>query len=56
MGPLRADVIFAGLSRYSEKNNTTLAKKGREMACSAVANNTVNPTADSNSLEKLVSK
>ena len=56
MGPLRADVIFADLSRESDNNRATLAKKGREMACSAVANNTVNPTADSNSLEKLVSK
>ena len=49
---MRADAIFADLKRESDKNRTTLAKKGRDMARIAVANNTVTLTAASNALCK----
>ena len=50
--PLRADSIFADMSRESDKNFSTLANKGREMDCIAVSNKTVTTTADSNALVK----
>ena len=53
MGPLRADAIFADMSREFYKNRATLAKKVREMACSEVSNKTVTLTAASNALEKI---
>ena len=56
LGPLREDAIFADLLRKLDNNRATLAKKGHDMAISAVSNKTVTPTASSNDLEKLVSK
>ena len=44
LGPLRADAIFSDLSREADKNLKTFAKKGRDMARSAVANKIVTPT------------
>ena len=53
LGLLRADTIFADMSRESDNNLSTIAKKGREMARSAAANKTINLTADSNTLAKI---
>ena len=53
LGPLRVDAIFADLSRELDKNSATLAEKGREMACSAVANKVVTPSFASNALAKI---
>ena len=53
MGPLSVDAIFSGMSRDSDKNRATLAKKGREMDRSAVTNKIVTPTAASDSLANI---
>ena len=45
--------IFADLSRDLGKNRATIAKKGREMDRSALANKIVTPTAASNPLAKI---
>ena len=52
LGPLRMDAIFSDLTRELDKNRTTLAKKGHDMALSAVANKTVTLTAASNAICK----
>ena len=52
-GPLRADVIFADLSRESDKNHATLANKGRDMARGIVTNKIVTLIAASNSNAKI---
>ena len=49
---MRVDAIFSDLTRELDKNRTTLAKKGRDMARSAVANNNVTLTVASNALCK----
>ena len=56
LGPLRADAIFADLSRELDNNCETFSKKVREIARSAAVKNIVTPTAASNALEKLASK
>ena len=47
------DEIFADLSKYLDKNCGNIANKGREMACSEVANKIFTPTAASNFLAKI---
>ena len=47
------DAIISDLSRDSDENCATLAKKVLEMARSAVANKTTNPSATSNDLAKV---
>ena len=47
------DSIFSGMSRELDNNHATLAKKGRYMAHSAVANKTITPNAASNALAKM---
>ena len=56
LGPLRVDAIFADLPRNLDNNRATLAKKGREMPCSAVANKTLTPNAASNALANIYIK
>ena len=45
LGPLRADTIFDDLSRESDKNHVTLAKKVRESSCSKFSKKAIAPTA-----------
>ena len=53
---MRADEIFADLSRESDKNRATLSNKGHEMARSAVSNKNVTPTAALNNIAKIGTK
>ena len=53
MRPLRADAIFADLSRELDKNSATISNKGLEMARNAVSNKIVTLTAASNNLAKI---
>ena len=53
MRPLRADAIFADLSREWDNNHANIEKKGCDMDCSAAANKTVTLTAASNALAKI---
>ena len=53
LGPLRADVIFSGLSRDSENIGATLENKEHDMDHSAFANKIVTQTETSKSPEKI---
>ena len=52
-GPLSADTIFSDLSKESDKNHTTIAKKVCDMACSSPSKNTLTMTVASNALVKI---